>query len=111
MKDLFEQFDSLPEKVQEEINKFNSIEARDHSDCQYFLEKLMPLGYTFSCGLDGEPYDLRKINNMQHCARCGEEANELYQCDRCGRLISGCCPTSYNQFTQIDYNCCKDCIE
>lgn len=43
------------------------------------------------------------------CERCHKPAQEVYECECCGDLISSCCQAPYNQHSQIDYNCCVDC--
>lgn len=48
-------------------------------------------------------------NDKCHC--CDKEDVELYECERCGELYCDNCSSVYNQFTQIDYNCCKPCSE
>lgn len=45
------------------------------------------------------------------CERCEKECNEVFECERCGLMICDKCQAVYNQFTQIDYNCCKSCAE
>lgn len=43
------------------------------------------------------------------CYFCGKEA--LAECDECGEFYCEDCKANYNQFTQIDWNCCKKCEE
>ena len=43
------------------------------------------------------------------CERCEKDVDEVYACERCDRMICDGCQAQYNQFTQIDYNCCKSC--
>lgn len=45
------------------------------------------------------------------CKVCKEHSTELYTCERCDELFCSNCQTEYNQFSQIDYNCCKTCAE
>jgi protein-arginine kinase activator protein McsA len=45
------------------------------------------------------------------CEVCGGKDDYLYECDRCERVMCHDCQTPYNQFTQIDYNCCNDCAK
>jgi hypothetical protein len=45
------------------------------------------------------------------CERCGSVADEVYHCEMCDQLIGSCCQAGFNQFTQIDFNCCKSCAE
>jgi hypothetical protein len=41
------------------------------------------------------------------CHICGQPANLI--CARCGEWFCSDCQTPYNEFTQIDYDCCKPC--
>lgn len=43
------------------------------------------------------------------CDRCEKDADEVHACERCDRLICEECQAPYNQFTQIDFTCCKGC--
>lgn len=43
------------------------------------------------------------------CERCENTVKEVFMCERCESLICDNCAAVYNQFTQIDYNCCKTC--
>ena len=59
--DLFEQYETLPQQV------INILEAFDedgdaYQECKKMEHRLLPLGYTFDWGLDGEPFNLRRIN-------------------------------------------------
>lgn len=51
------------------------------------------------------------IEEKPCCNVCGKEDEELFECERCNELYCDSCQASYNQFTQIDYNCCKPCSE
>ena len=60
--DLFEDYDDIPDNVQEILNKYQeSFEDGDYSGLKMAHEELSKIGYTFEYGLDGEAYDLRKI--------------------------------------------------
>jgi hypothetical protein len=58
--DLFEDFANLPQSVQDVFEEFSTDELT-YDNCQALLNALEPLGYTFEYGLDGVPYDLRRI--------------------------------------------------
>lgn len=45
------------------------------------------------------------------CERCEKDCDEVFMCERCELMICDKCQAEYNQFTQIDYNCCKTCAE
>ena len=40
-----------------------------------------------------------------------EKDYELNICKRCENLYCEDCSSTYNQFSQIDYNCCSTCAE
>lgn len=56
--DLFQHYDLLPPPVLQIVESFV---GEGYEDCRELSEKLKPLGYTFDWGLDGIPYNLRKI--------------------------------------------------
>lgn len=58
--DLFEDFDSLPVEVKEILTSFDELEDA-YKECERVLTELKPHGYTFEYGLDGVPFNLRKI--------------------------------------------------
>lgn len=45
----------------------------------------------------------------EECHVCGKQDVELYLCEKCEELFCDDCSAIYNQFTQIDYNCCETC--
>jgi len=45
----------------------------------------------------------------KECHICGNSNSELTECERCEELYCESCPATYNQFSQIDYNCCESC--
>jgi hypothetical protein len=54
-----------------------------------------------------EPYE--DLTFFDRCSVCGNKSDELYRCERCDELYCDNCHLVYNQFTQIDYNCCRTC--
>jgi len=60
--DLFESVDTLPQEVQDIINKYQDDWEPTYENCRSMLKELEAVGYTFDYYLDAEPYDLRKIN-------------------------------------------------
>ena len=48
---------------------------------------------------------------MMKCEVCNTEQVEIFECERCDKQYCDNCGASYNQFTQIDYDCCKPCGE
>jgi len=47
--------------------------------------------------------------NGKVCERCEKSVSELYMCEKCELNICDDCFASYNQFTQIDFDCCRRC--
>lgn len=43
------------------------------------------------------------------CERCEKTVSEVWPCEKCEMMICDKCTASFNQFTQIDYTCCKNC--
>ena len=48
---------------------------------------------------------------FEECHICGNTEYELFECQRCHELFCSDCKAVYNQFTMIDYDCCKACGE
>jgi hypothetical protein len=61
IEDLFNTPEKLPTEVQIILENFAERE-QTYENCQQLEQALRPHGYTFSWGLDAEPYDLRKTN-------------------------------------------------
>lgn len=59
MKNLFEHYEELPQKVQDILLKHMSCE--DYNGCEKLVKELESVGYTCDYGLDAIPYDLRKF--------------------------------------------------
>lgn len=57
--DLFEQWEKLPQPVQDILSKYS--EAENYSELEAMLSELKPLGYIFDYGLDCSPYNLRPL--------------------------------------------------
>ena len=52
---------------------------------------------------------IKPLSFYHTCSVCGKKYDDLYSCSRCDELYCDNCHTLYNQFTQIDYNCCRTC--
>lgn len=64
MKDLFENYQELPAQVVSMINSFNerSVVTDDiYANCEQLVKELELLGYTCEYGLDGVPFNLKKV--------------------------------------------------
>jgi hypothetical protein len=57
------------------------------------------------------------VNAKEHdfepkvCEVCEKNVKELTHCERCDTKLCFDCCAPYNQFTQIDYDCCKTCAK
>lgn len=56
-----------------------------------------------------KPKAIRK--HIKDCERCQKECDEVFECEICETMICADCQAVYNQFSQIDFNCCKSCEE
>jgi len=60
--DLFDHYDSLPAHVRKVVDRYcngdNSYEL-----CKKLITALNKIGYTCDYGLDGQPYNLKKLPN------------------------------------------------
>jgi hypothetical protein len=43
------------------------------------------------------------------CHYCGCETEIEFICEKCDEFYCEKCSSTFNQFTQIDYNCCQSC--
>lgn len=60
MKDLFETYEVLPKEVQLVLEKHQNDDA-EYDNCEELIKDLNEVGYTCDYGLDGVPYDLKKL--------------------------------------------------
>lgn len=67
--DLFEQYQTLPQEVQDIIITFRDDYA-SYQECERLLAELEPYGYTFDYGLDATPFGLEKISNCEIGDEC-----------------------------------------
>ncbi len=61
--DLFEQYETLPQEVQDILLDFG--DEQSYEGCEKLLAELKPHGYTFEYYLDASPFNLTKINMKQ----------------------------------------------
>lgn len=59
--DLFNHYEDLPLKIKEIIFSFNTIELSTYKDCNELTSSLKLMGYTCQYDLDGNPYNLQKL--------------------------------------------------
>jgi hypothetical protein len=50
-------------------------------------------------------------SEIEACHICGKPTTKYYECVICSEFYCDDCAARYNQFTQIDYNCCSSCAE
>ena len=62
MTDLFETPELIPAEVQNVLDSWDQ-DGDPYKECTRLEIELAPLGYTFEWGLDGEPYNLQKIED------------------------------------------------
>jgi len=48
-------------------------------------------------------------HKKESCHICGNTNGEIHLCEICDETFCESCSATYNQFSQIDYNCCEDC--
>ena len=49
------------------------------------------------------------MEELNECCVCGSTDKELIKCEICEEPYCEDCGAAYNQFTQIDCNCCEKC--
>jgi len=59
-KDLFEDYENLPEEVQAVLDK-HCTGDQTYEDCAALVRDLEAVGYTCDYGLDAEPHSLKKL--------------------------------------------------
>ncbi len=69
--DLFEQFETLPQEVQDVLNEYWFAE-NDYDTCMDLVEHLEKVGYTCDYGLDAVPFNLRKNFSVGDSVRVAE---------------------------------------
>lgn len=65
-KDLFENPETLPKKIQAILSRYNALEIEkgiEYSDLINMGKEMANYGYSFDFYLDCIPYNLKKINN------------------------------------------------
>ncbi len=48
-------------------------------------------------------------SGIELCHICGKPTDKDSLCERCDKYFCEKCSAKYNQFTQIDFNCCESC--
>ena len=54
---------------------------------------------------------MNQATDRTFCERCEKDCDEVFECEICGQMICEKCQATYNQFSQIDYNCCESCAK
>ena len=62
-KDLFENPQNLPLKVQMLLDEFN-VQDKSYNACEKLKTSLQEIGYTFQFGLDAKPFNLQEIDGF-----------------------------------------------
>jgi len=86
--DLFEYPELIPDVISDIIESYNE-DADLYAENKRMLKEMNQHGYTFEYGLDGVPYDLRKMSEND-CDDCGYDMGEGYV--NCGASEDGVCP-------------------
>jgi hypothetical protein len=73
--DLFEHQETLPQAVQDILNKYSTLDPT-YINCEKLDDELSYQGYTFDYGLDAIPTDLRLIDNPIRCSKCTRVNNK-----------------------------------
>tara|TARA_R110000751_G_scaffold1560_4_gene5794 strand:+ start:3182 stop:3562 length:381 start_codon:yes stop_codon:yes gene_type:complete len=60
MENSMKEYNECGYQVRQILNSFD-FEGDAYKECDRLLNELEPYGYTFDYGLDGEPYNLKKI--------------------------------------------------
>jgi hypothetical protein len=63
MTDLFDTPEQMPDELKAIFDDFDEdmVENEPYALCSKLLREVNAIGYTFSFGLDGQPYNLRKL--------------------------------------------------
>lgn len=84
---------------------FNENDPVNHDNGKLFKKQFYEaVNYLITHSQPKPLSDDRKI-----CEICEKESDDLFACERCDQMICDKCQAVYNQFTQIDFNCCKSC--
>ena len=62
--DLFENREEIPPVLMELVEEYEykqNTNGLDYNDCRIFQDRAEQIGFTFSWGLDSQPYDLRPL--------------------------------------------------
>lgn len=98
--DLFARWNELPAEVQTILNSFQD---NTYAECERLLKTLKPLGYTFQYGLDGEPFNLMKIDSPIIVNGYKIEYSESWEDYQISHPEIGACGRFKNIDEAIDY--------
>lgn len=105
--DLFEQIETLPQEVQDVLNKYEDGDFT-YTDCANLVTELEAVGYTCEYGLDASPFGLRKLfkygDNVK-VAECylNDEVSEPHRSDMSETAIVSSEPSDDEELVSIQY--------
>tara|TARA_R110002020_G_scaffold154637_2_gene334699 strand:- start:100 stop:396 length:297 start_codon:yes stop_codon:yes gene_type:complete len=90
MENSMKEYNECGYEVRQILDSFD-FEGDAYKECDRLLNELEPYGYTFEYGLDGEPYNLKKLDNQFICGSCQEfvpsytysEERDIDECNAC----------------------------
>lgn len=99
--------------IQKEKETTNQEKGQlNESDLPKIYNAIKELSYGEFCNYM-RTYFINQENGeeLDKCHLCNSSEGEILICERCDSPYCDDCSSVYNQFTQIDYNCCKKCAE
>ena len=79
---MIDLFNTPPTEIAHIIDKFNNNEPT-YQECEKLAKKLSKYGYAFEYGLSAEPYNLRKVTDLEKAINkyCKKKQNDLTYTD------------------------------
>lgn len=103
---LFDNEDKRKAEIYLCAQKRSKLSKRERDMLEYLTvqagAKLIAWSHREKANVISEP------DESKTCHICGKET-EVFECQRCGELFCSDCSATYEQFTQIDYDCCERC--
>jgi hypothetical protein len=63
--DLFKAYEQQPKELQSILSKYD-LDALSYEDCKQMLKEVEAIGFTFEYYLDAQPYNLHKLEGLNH---------------------------------------------